>query len=111
MQILKKLAQISALLLLSLCSTYAIADRGIIVVMTPKCFVIQSDYGYTIVDGWVSARKGDELIGDFNTYGSTKIFDVSGRDVSGYIYIEEYGLSRSRLEDKWRDKYASKCGR
>jgi hypothetical protein len=57
----------------------------------------------------VSANKGDTVIGDFSTYGSIKIFNASGTDVSGYIYIEDYGLSKSRLQDKWNDKYRAKC--
>ena len=90
-------------------ATSAFADSGVIVFMTRKCFVINILSGYVIVDGWVSASKGDTVIGDFNTYGSTKIFDASGNNISGYIYIEEWGLSKSRLQDKWKDKYAEKC--
>ncbi len=60
------------------------AEAGVIVLMTRKCFIINTNSGYVIVDGWVSASKGDTVIGDFNTYGSTKIFNTSGTDVSGY---------------------------
>ena len=87
----------------------AYAEPGVIVYVTRKCFVINTNSGYVIVDGWVSANKGDIVIGDFNRYGSTKIFDKNGNDVSGYIYIEDWGLSKSRLQDKWRDKYSDKC--
>lgn len=87
----------------------ASADAGVIVLMTRKCFIMNTNNGYVIVDGWVTASKGDTLIGDFNTYGSTKIFNTSGQDISGYIYIEDYGLSKSRLQDKWNDKYRDKC--
>lgn len=89
--------------------TAAYADAGVIVLMTRKCFIINASSGYVIVDGWVSASKGDTVIGDFNTYGSTKIFNSSGQDISGYIYIEDWGLSKSRLQDKWNDKYRDKC--
>ena len=66
--------------------------------------------GYVIIDGWVSASKGDTVIAnDFNTYGSIEIFDTNGQDISGYIYIEDWGLSKSRLQDKWNDKYRDKC--
>jgi hypothetical protein len=85
------------------------ADVGVIVLMTRKCFIINTNSGYVIVDGSVSANKDDTIIGDFNTYGSTKIFNTSGQDISGYIYIEERGLSKSRLQDKWDDKYRDKC--
>ena len=85
------------------------AEAGVIVLMTRKCFVISASSVYVIVDGWVSANKGDTVIGDFSTYGSIKIFNASGTDVSGYIYIEDYGLSKSRLQDKWNDKYRAKC--
>ncbi len=88
---------------------YAKADAGVIVLITRKCFVINANSGYVIVEGWVSASKGDTVIGDFNTYGATKIFDTNGTDVSGYIYVEDYGLSKSRLQDKWNDKYRAKC--
>jgi hypothetical protein len=87
----------------------AYAEAGVIVLMTRKCFVINTNSGYVIVDGWVSAGKGDTVIGDFNNYGSTKIFNTSGQDVSGYIYIEDWGLSKTRLQDKWNDKYRDKC--
>jgi hypothetical protein len=89
--------------------TTTYADAGVIVLMTRKCFVINTNTGYVIVDGWVSASNGDTVIGDFNTYGSTKIFNTSGRDISGYIYIEDWGLSNSRLQEKWDDKYREKC--
>ena len=92
--------------ILPLCAN---ADSGVIVLMTRKCFIINTNSGYVIVDGWVSANKGDTVIGSFNNYGSTKIFNTSGTDVSGYIYIEDYGLSKSRLQDKWNDKYRDKC--
>ncbi len=85
------------------------AETGVIVLMTRKCFIVDTNTGYVIVDGWVSASKGDTIIGDFNTYGSTKIFNTSGQDISGYIYIEDWGLSKSRLQDKWNDKYREKC--
>ena len=96
-------------LLLTTIPSMANADSGTIVLVTRKCFVIDTNTGYVIVDGWVSASKGDTIIGDFNTYGSTKIFDTTGKDVSGYIYIEDYMLSKSRFQDKWKDKYREKC--
>jgi hypothetical protein len=89
--------------------TASYAEAGVIVLMTRKCFIVNTNTGYVIVDGWVSASKGDTIIGDFNTYGSTKIFNTSGQDISGYIYIEDWGLSKSRLQDKWNDKYREKC--
>jgi len=85
------------------------AEKGVIVYMTSRCFVISTNSGYVIVDGWVSIGKGATVIGKFNKYGSTDIFDSNGNDVSGYIYIEDYGLSKSSLEDKWNDKYYDKC--
>lgn len=89
--------------------TASYAETGVIVLMTSKCFVVSANTGYVIVDGWVSANKGDTIIGDFNTYGSTKIFNTYGQNISGYIYIEEWGLSKSSLQDKWDYKYREKC--
>jgi hypothetical protein len=97
------------LVLTSLTFTLAFADKGVIVHMTRKCFVISTNMGYVIVDGWVSAKVGDAVIGSFNTYGSTKIFDRNGNDISGYIYIEDWGLSKSSFQNKWQDKYREKC--
>ena len=85
------------------------ADAGVIVLMTRKCFIINANSGYVIVDVWLSGNVGDTVIGDFNTYGSTKIFNTIGTNVTGYIYIEDFGLSKSRLQDKWNDKYREKC--
>jgi len=98
-----------AILIVTTFPLSANAEKGVIVIMTRKCFVIDTNSGYVIVDGWVSASKGDTVIGNFNTYGSTEIFDSNGNDISGYIYIEDYGLSKYRLQDKWNDKYRDKC--
>jgi|ERR1700686_2457082 hypothetical protein len=98
------IAAISLIGLLSLSS--ARADKGVIAANNSKCFVIGTPSGFVLVDGWVNAPQGTAVIGNFNTYGSTKIFDTNGNDVSGYIYIEEWGLSKSRLLEKWADKCA-----
>jgi hypothetical protein len=78
------------------------ADKGVIAANNSKCFVIGTPSGFVLVDGWVNAPQGTAVIGNFNTYGSTKIFDTNGNDVSGYIYIEEWGLSKSRLLENGR---------
>lgn len=88
-------------------ATPAYADKGVIALVNSKCFVIDTLMGYVLVDGWVNVPKGTVVIGNFNTYGSVKIFDTNGNDVSGYIYIEDWGLSKSRVLEKW----ANKCAR
>jgi hypothetical protein len=75
-----------------------------IVLMNSRCFVIDTPTGYVLVDGWVNAPNGTIVIGKFNTYGSIKLFDASGNDVSGYIYVEDWGLSKASVLEKWRDK-------
>lgn len=80
------------------------AERGVIVLANSKCFVIDTPSGYVLVDGWVNVSKGTVVIGDFNTFGSVKIFDLNGQDVSGYIYIEDWGLSKSSVLEKWKEK-------
>lgn len=84
-------------------------ETGVIEFMTRKCFVINSNSGYVIVDGWVSANKGDTVSGNFNMFGITKLYDITGLEVPGHVYIDDYGLSKTRLKDKWRDKYSAKC--
>lgn len=99
-------AFVAGLLGLSICiaPTAADADRGVIALTNSKCFVIETLMGYVLVDGWVNVPRGTVVIGDFNTYGSVKIFDINGNDVSGYTYIEEWGLSKSAVLEKWDDK-------
>lgn len=80
------------------------ADKGVIALVNSKCFVIDTPSGYVLVDGWVNVPKGTVVIGSFNTYGPIKIFDTNGNDVSGYIYIEDRGLSKSSVLEKWKDK-------
>lgn len=84
----------------------AYADRGVIALANSKCFVIDTPMGYVLVDGWVNVPKGTVVIGNFNTFGSVQIFDTNGNDVSGYIYIEDWGLSKSTVLEKWADKCA-----
>ena len=104
-----KLASASVVSLISflLLSGPAHADKGVIALANGKCFVIDTQSGYVLVDGWVNVPKGTVVIGNFNTYGPVKIFDTNGNDVSGYIYIEEWGLSKSNVLGKW----ANKCAR
>lgn len=104
-----KLTSISVIVSLIglLLSSPAHADKGVIALTNSKCFVIDTPLGYVLVDGWVNAPKGTVVIGNFNTYGSVKIFDTNGNDVSGYIYIEDWGLSKSSVLAKW----ATKCAR
>lgn len=89
-----------------LLSGIAHADKGVIALANGKCFVIDTPSGYVLVDGWVNVPKGTVVIGSFNTFGSVKIFDTNGNDVSGYIYIEDWGLSKSSVQEKWADKCA-----
>lgn len=84
----------------------AYADSGVIALANGKCFVIDTPMGYVLVDGWVNVPKGTVVIGNFNTFGSVQIFDTNGNDVSGYIYIEDWGLSKSAVLEKWADKCA-----
>lgn len=94
----------AASLISSLSCCPAHADKGVIALVNNKCFVIDTPTGYVLVDGWVNAPKGTKVIGSFNTYGSIKIFDTNGNDVTGYIYIEDWGLSKSSVLEKWNDK-------
>jgi hypothetical protein len=87
-----------------LLSFSAHADKGVIALVNSKCFVIDTPLGYVLVDGWVNVPKGTAVIGNFNTYGSIKIFDTNGNDVSGYIYIEDWGLSKTSVLEKWDRK-------
>lgn len=103
-----KLASISvavSLIGLLLCAP-AHADKGVIALVNSRCFVIGTALGYVLVDGWVNVPKGTVVIGNFNTYGSVKIFDTNGNEVVGFIYIEDWGLSKSSVLEKW----ATKCG-
>lgn len=105
-----KFSLIFLLLTAGLLPTTSYADEGVIVLMTSKCFIIDTDMGYVIVDGWVSAIEGDIVLADdFNTYGPIEIYDINNQDISGYIYIEDWGLSKSGLQNKWDDKYRDKC--
>lgn len=83
------------------------AGKGVIALANSKCFIIDTNLGYVLVDGWVNVPKGTVVIGNFDTYGSIKIFDTNGNDVSGYIYIEDWGLTKSSVLEKW----AKKCAR
>lgn len=82
------------------------ADKGVIAFTNTKCFVINTPSGYVLVDGYVNVPTGTTVIGKFNTFGSTEMFDDNGNELSGYIYIEDYGLSESRLNEKLADKCA-----
>jgi hypothetical protein len=97
---------VAASLIGLLFSFSAHADKGVIALASSKCFVIDTPTGYVLVDGWANVPKGTVVIGNFNTYGSVKIFDTNGNDVSGYIYIEDWGLSKSSVLEKWADKCA-----
>lgn len=96
-------------LIITIIAGPANAEKGVIAYVTRKCFVIKTNSGFVIVDGWVSANKGDTVIGNFDSYGGTDMFDIDGNKLSGYIYIEEYGLSKSRFQSKWGDKFDEKC--
>lgn len=87
-----------------LCPIKVKADTGVIVLSNSKCFVISTQSGYVLVDGYVNALKGTTVIGDFNRYGTIDIFDNKGQKLQGYIWVEDFWMSKQKLLEKWTTK-------
>lgn len=99
---MKEIAFFSALFFLSLAS-HAEMVRGIVVVGEYKCkkrdyIVIETNLGYVYAQQYGgSFSRGDEVIGDLNSYGFK---DVLIQSSNGRLWIDDYMMSKSRATEK-----------
>lgn len=90
---------------------YAESKKGVVVYNKGGCksrYVVETNLGYTILEwyGGNDPSEGDVLVGDIDSYGFKDLYNTT-KDVSTRVYVEDYMLSKSRLTEKFFEKF---CG-
>jgi hypothetical protein len=96
------------LLLVTLLSTNALADKAVVVLYLAGCrsyFIAEGPRGYYLLEwyGGYDPSKGDIIIGDIGSYGFKNVY-YPKQDREGRVYVDDYMLSQDRVIEKYRDK-------
>ncbi len=87
------------------------AATGIVVYNKSGCrsrFVVETNMGYAILE-WYGGNdpiEGSQLVGDYESYGFKDIFNTTA-DSELRVYVEDYMLSKSSLQDKFFNKFCN----
>lgn len=87
------------------------AATGIVVYNKSGCrsrFVVETNMGYAILEwyGGNDPLEGSQLVGDYESYGFKDIFNTTA-DSELRVYVEDYMLSKSSLQDKFFNKFCN----
>lgn len=100
---MKKILSFALGLMILLSSTvFAEAEKAYIAYYdsTKNIIIVETSWGYSVMDlysyAWIS--RGDVVIGNFNQYGYTDIYDATA-DTSLSVYIDNYMLSADTALD------------
>lgn len=99
---------ICGFVLIALLSTYAFADKGVVVLYESGCrsyFIVDGPRGYYLIEwyGGHDPSKGDVIIGDISSYGFKDVY-YPKQDREGRVYVDDYLLSKDSVIDKYRNK-------
>lgn len=85
----------------------AFAAKGVVVYYRSGCdyYIIESRSGYALLEwyGGNDPDEGDVIVGEFERYGLQRLHNLT-RDQETSAYVEDYGLSRGRVVEKYHEK-------
>jgi hypothetical protein len=87
-------------------STFAYADKAVIVAYSSGCdyFIADGDRGLYLLEwyGGYDPSEGDIIIGDIGSYGFKDVY-YPKQDREGRVYVEDYLLSEDSAIEQYRD--------
>ena len=91
---------------------HADAIEGTVVYNKSGCrsrYVVETTLGYAILEwyGGYDPSEGDVLAGEINSYGFKDLYNITKKQ-SAQVWIEDYLLSKSRLQEKFFKKFCNK---
>ncbi len=85
------------LFLFTLSAGTVLGAKGLVVYKSSSCdyFVVKTNMGYDLLEwyGGNDPDKGDVIVGDFETYGFSDIYDLTA-DSELRVWVEDYWLSK-----------------
>lgn len=92
---------------LSLISLPSFASKGDVVMMPDGCdyYIVETRMGYAILEwfGGSTPSVGDTLVGDFESYGTKDIYNLSRRSKTR-VWVENYLMSQDDAVEGVYDK-------
>jgi len=83
------------------------AARGVVVYKRSGCdyYIVNANRGFALLQwyGGNDPDKGDELAGDFESYGFKTIQNLT-RDTETRVWVDDYMLSQSSVVAKYKEK-------
>jgi hypothetical protein len=81
--------------------------KGVVVYKSKNCsyFIVESPSGYALLE-WYGGNEpeiGDVIIGDFESYGFKKIYNLTAGK-SLIVWVEDFWLSKRRVIEKYLEK-------
>ena len=72
-------------------------------------YVAETNMGYVIIEwyGGTDPSEGDVLVGDLESYGFKDVYDLT-KESSTRVYIDDYGLGKNSLQEKFFEKRCRK---
>ena len=105
MRVLINLCAVSLLLCTSLPAN---AAKGVVVLYQSGCsyYIVETTMGYVLLEwfGGSDPSKGDELVGDYESYGMKDIYNITVNSETK-VWVEDFWLSKSNV----LKKYSKKC--
>jgi hypothetical protein len=81
------------------------AARGVVAYKRGRCdyYIVNAGMGYALLEwyGGNDPSEGDQLAGDFESYGMKTIQNLTA-DSETQVWVEEYALSRSSVIEQYR---------
>lgn len=94
--------------LIAALSLNAYAEKAEVVFYKPGChsyFIADGPNGYYLLEwyGGYDPSKGDVIVGEIASYGFKNVY-YPKQDQEGRIYVDDYSLSKERVQKKYREK-------
>lgn len=97
---------ILSITVLSCANEIVFAAKGEVVYKKDGCdyFIVETNMGYAILE-WYGGNDpdvGDVLVGDFESYGTKDIYNVT-TEAELQVWVEDYWLSKEDALEKWAE--------
>jgi hypothetical protein len=88
---------------------YASVSKGIVIYNQAGCrgrYIVETSLGYAILEwfGGNDPSEGDVLIGEIHSFGFKNLYNITRRSKTR-VWIEDYMIGKSRLEEKFFAKF------